>query len=155
MKTKLPSAITTIEEAKSFLRELYVNGESFHPEDAAQDIVWALPKEQQPTTNECIKLNNLMNEIYNLEGNGNSQKMAFDPCGYLLELQHENKEYLLKDHSGRGESRTMSYVDFVPHIWDLDSFNEDEDMSLGEFLSTAEIGDTFEFDAAQSLTRTK
>lgn len=38
MKTNLPAAITTIDEAKAFLTELHANGESYHPEDDAHDV---------------------------------------------------------------------------------------------------------------------
>lgn len=40
MKTTLPTAINTIEEAKTFLTELNTNGEAYHPEDDAHDIIW-------------------------------------------------------------------------------------------------------------------
>jgi hypothetical protein len=39
MKTILPQAITTIEEAKKLLTDLYNNNETFHPEDDATDLV--------------------------------------------------------------------------------------------------------------------
>jgi len=82
-KTKLPESITTIEEAEEFLTELHENGECFNPDDAAQDIVWALPKEQHPTKAECMKLNMLMNEILNLDD--------FDPYQYILDLDEEEE----------------------------------------------------------------
>lgn len=82
MKTKLPESITSVEQAEDFLNELFENGEAFHPEDNAGDIVWALPKEQQPTHNECVRLNNLMNEMFHLDDD-------FDPCAYFCDLVHE------------------------------------------------------------------
>lgn len=37
-KTNVPDGIKTIEEAKTFLTELYKNGEAYHPEDDANEI---------------------------------------------------------------------------------------------------------------------
>jgi hypothetical protein len=76
MKTKLPTAISTLKEAKEFLDELFKNNEGFHPEDDACDLVWNLPNEQIPNTSECRHLNRLMNDIYGIDG--------FDPCEYIL-----------------------------------------------------------------------
>lgn len=91
MQTKLPAAITTIEGAQTFLLELFNNGESFHPEDNAHNIIWSLPEEQKPTAKECDLLNKLMEDIYNVEGNnGNHANPVFDPCGYLLDLVNAN-----------------------------------------------------------------
>lgn len=75
MKTQLPSDINTIADAEKFLSELAKNGESFHPEDDANDIIWS---GESPSKSECDHLNKLMDDIYQLED--------FDPCGYLLEI---------------------------------------------------------------------
>jgi len=61
MKTNLPNSITSIEEAKEFLKNLKHNGELFHPEDNAHEIAWSCAA---PTYEECEKLNKLMEEIY-------------------------------------------------------------------------------------------
>lgn len=37
IKTTLPEHITSLEEAKSYLTDLYNNGESYHPDDPAAD----------------------------------------------------------------------------------------------------------------------
>ena len=74
MKTQLPTEIKTIKDAEQFLTELSKNGESFHPEDDAHDIIWS---GETPSTSECDQLNKLMDDIYQLED--------FDPCGFLLE----------------------------------------------------------------------
>jgi hypothetical protein len=79
MKTNLDRTITTQDEAEDFLNELFENGESFHPEDSAHEIVWASCP--TPTHNEMIKLNNLMNATFHFDG--------FDPCEYLEELREE------------------------------------------------------------------
>lgn len=78
MKTVLPENITTIAQAEEFLKALYINGESFHPEDDAHDVLWAV----EPTSAECDQLNKLMEDIYALPGN-------FDPCEYILHLDPE------------------------------------------------------------------
>lgn len=79
MKTVLPKEINTVDEAKKFLFELLANGESYHPEDDAHDIIWATPAGQQaPTDAEKDQLNDLMSDIYELDG--------FDPCGYLIDM---------------------------------------------------------------------
>jgi hypothetical protein len=84
MKSALPKAIKTIEEAKQFLTELYNNGEAFHPEDNAHDVEWSVPQDQQPTKEERDQLNRLMNEIYEA-----AKGSDFDPCEFLLELDPE------------------------------------------------------------------
>lgn len=84
MKTTLPQAIETIEQAKAFLTDLYNNNEIYHPEDDAHDIVW---ETVNPTEQEREQLNKLMEDIYNLDGNnGNHYKPKFDPCDFLLTL---------------------------------------------------------------------
>ena len=81
METILPQTIKFIPAAKEFLSELHKNGETYHPEDDAHDIVWGMPIDTQPTRKECDQLNNLMDEINILEG--------FDACEYLLNLDSE------------------------------------------------------------------
>lgn len=80
MLTKLPQSITTIDEARKLLTDLYNNGESFHPEDDANDIVGDLF-----TKEEGDKLNDLMGQIYDLPGD-------FDPCEFYLILDNENSK---------------------------------------------------------------
>ncbi len=89
MKTNLPTAITTIEEAKAFLTELHTNGEHYHPEDDAHDILWDI--NNTPNRDECMQLNELMHQIYALPGNDgrHSAPLAFDPCLFLIILDHE------------------------------------------------------------------
>jgi len=94
MKTILPQSINTINEAKSFLTALCSNNEAYHPDDNAHDIGI-----YDPATNhfimlfnpaECDQLNKLMADIFNLEGNDNIHKMAFDPYEWILysDLDH-------------------------------------------------------------------
>jgi DNA-directed RNA polymerase subunit F len=77
MITILPQSITTISEAKKLLKDLYDNGESFHPEDDATDL-----SGDPFTKEEGEKLNTLMEQIYTITSSD-----KFDPCKYLLSLQ--------------------------------------------------------------------
>lgn len=84
MKTTLPTAINTIEEAKTFLTALNTNGEAYHPEDDAHNIDW---DDVDVSHEEAEQLNKLMGEIYMLEGNnGNHATPVFCPCEFLMEL---------------------------------------------------------------------
>lgn len=83
MKTVLPTKIATVEQAKAFLTDLYKNGEAYHPEDDARTIAWV---SDPPTRREALKLNRLMDMIYDLPGNENRAELAFCPCGFILEL---------------------------------------------------------------------
>jgi len=82
MKTNLDRTITTQDEAEDFLSELFENGESFHPEDDAHQIIWSC--NPAPTDEECDKLNTLISQIYNLPN-----YPEFDPCEYFCELHEE------------------------------------------------------------------
>lgn len=77
MRTKLFRSIDNEQEARQFLKELFDNGESYHPEDDARDIIFP---EVNPTYDERNKLNSLMAQSYNLLSD------TFDPAGYLLAL---------------------------------------------------------------------
>lgn len=89
MKTPLPKEIKTVEQAKEFLKSLHENGEDYHPEDDAFEVVWNMPEQDTPNEQERDQLNKLMEDIYNLPGNdgGHDNSIAFDPCSYLLELE--------------------------------------------------------------------
>ena len=91
MKTILPKRIHTKEQAISFLTELHKNGEHYHPEDNAHMICWNLATKERPYENptryERDQLNQLMEDIYNLDGNkGMGVNIAFDPCELLNNL---------------------------------------------------------------------
>ena len=68
IKTILPDAISTIYEAKVFLKELHKNGESFHPEGRAVELIND-SGEQFFTHDEAAQLDKLMDDIYNLNRN--------------------------------------------------------------------------------------
>lgn len=89
MKTKLPDKITTWNEAKSFLKSLHDNGESYHPEDDAFDIDWATAS---PTEQESERLNELMNEIYSLPEMKDYPNVEQCPCGFLCDLDKISNE---------------------------------------------------------------
>lgn len=82
MKTKLPAKIASLTEAEMFLEQLYINNESFHPEDDAFEIVW---RGKTPSKKELKQLNNLMADIYNLP---ETESGKFDPCGFLLDIEY-------------------------------------------------------------------
>lgn len=90
MITVLPESINSVEEAKNFLQSLYNNGEHYHPEDNAHDLIWDMINE--PSEVECDQLNKLMRDIYSLpecemkRDDERGNYMDFDPCGFLLDL---------------------------------------------------------------------
>lgn len=134
MKTHLPQSINSIEEAKSFLAALRSNNEQFHPEDDAHEIEWLTIEDENkhPTVSECDQLNKLMQDIYNLPGNDDAQNMAFDPCGYLIDL---DKIFFIVDKTGRGYTIKVSLAE----LRDWKEVQEDEE--LIEWLDSAEEGD--------------
>jgi viroplasmin and RNaseH domain-containing protein len=77
MKTPLPESINSIEEAKSFLSELHANGESFHPDDDAEDIILIETGLPAFTKEEAEQLNSLMDDIFWLN---------FDAFEYYLSI---------------------------------------------------------------------
>jgi hypothetical protein len=84
MKTILPDSIKTIEEATNYLTELFHNGEDYHPDDDATDVCFCgIPEDQEPTHEEQIKMNELMDQICDFEG--------FDPCGVLMDLWYKRE----------------------------------------------------------------
>ena len=78
MKTNLDQPITNADEAKAYLTELFNNGESYHPEDDANDIIWT---DFEPTEEELNRLNENMELVYKVAD--------FDPCGFLLKLMND------------------------------------------------------------------
>lgn len=80
LKTQLPAEIKTIDEAKKLLTDLFNNDEAYHCEDPAAECL------ENATSVEAKQLDKLMSDIYNLDGNNNVADMAFDPCGFLLDL---------------------------------------------------------------------
>lgn len=80
LRTKLPVTIKSINDVKGFLRSLHTNGETYHPEDDANDVVWHTVN---PTVKEHNELNRLMSEIYALP---EAKTGDFCPCEFLLYL---------------------------------------------------------------------
>lgn len=75
MRTTLPDTIKTESEAGAFLTDLHNNGEAFHPDDNAHDIIWHTCN---PTKHERDKLNDLMGQIAKIPN--------FDPCSVFVAL---------------------------------------------------------------------
>lgn len=123
MKTLLPQSIDTIEEAKAFLRKLHLNGEAFHPEDDAHEIVWECSS--APTIKEQKQLNKLMVDIYTLPGNKDKHPLqfAFDPCDFLLWLNVKFHNSSLKEAI---ENNTLNKVTDYEYCIDksADPYNE-------------------------------
>jgi hypothetical protein len=92
IKTVLPTAINTIDEAKKFFAELYANNEAFHPDDDANDIIDGRTSSYDRihgytgknlfTAEEATQVNKLMEDIFNLEN--------FDPYQCLMLLDTDN-----------------------------------------------------------------
>lgn len=81
MKTKLPTKITSVKQAKTFLTDLFNNGESYHPEDDANDIIKPNGK-PLCTWKDAKQLNKLRDDMYQLKN--------FDPCAIFCDLLHVN-----------------------------------------------------------------
>lgn len=79
MKTALPNQISTLEQAKSYLKNLYENGDSYHPEDSAADCFENIDAET------AKRMDDLMDQVYSFASE------EFDPCMFILELDPEYK----------------------------------------------------------------
>lgn len=150
IKIQLPNAISTIEEAKKFLRSLHNIGADYHCEDDANDIKFLnLSEKNRPTADQCNQLNKLMEDIYNLPGNDgkHDNSIIFCPCGFLL---RENEIYLVKDLTGRGYSGKLNANQILEQIGEIPEEEQDgEDVEITEnrellnWIQTAEDGDEF------------
>ena len=78
MKTNLNIEIRSQEDAEAFLVALNDNGEAFHPEDDAHDVLWS--RMDIPSKDDLDRLNELMEACF-----------AFcDPCEILLNQIYKN-----------------------------------------------------------------
>lgn len=146
MKTKLPEQITTVEEAKAFLTELHKNGESYHPEDDANDIVSGIgthPGLHLFNQEEGDKLNKLMNDIYDIPGNQDIHKMVFDPCGFLLDL--DKKPY-------RVQAKVSTYCYVYVMANNAEDAREEADIIDGAYWVTEENNRDFEIVDSYEIT---
>lgn len=152
MKTTLPASITTVDEAKAFLRALHSNGEAFHPDDDAHEVHNGRTDRKLFTHEEAIQINKLRDDIYALPGNAGvaASDMAFDPCAFLLSLDHEHKRFLWIDKSGRGFRETVTWDAIAD---DADTLDWDTEQCLADWSREAEIGDEFET-RTEKYTRT-
>lgn len=91
MKTTLPKKITTLEEAKAFLTNLFNNDESYDPMEDAHDINWTTCK---PTDEEKDQLNELISDIYDLPPQDNGK--SFDAAEFWWDMVLEANPMLNK-----------------------------------------------------------
>jgi hypothetical protein len=82
MKTRIPSKFISRKQAEKFLQRLHENGESFHPEEDAHDII-NYKGEPLFTDAEARKMNLAISRIYEFKG--------FDPCEFLNDLIEKSK----------------------------------------------------------------
>jgi len=80
MRTPLPSSITSVPEAQAFLKALYDNNESFHPDENALEIIHSETDQPLFTVEEAIAINALLDQI--------SELKDFNPCEYLNSLHN-------------------------------------------------------------------
>ena len=73
MKTKLPEEITSVKEIENLFNELAKNGELYHIEDDAHDIIFSKTEQRMFTDEEADKLESLVTQCYAL---------VEDPCEY-------------------------------------------------------------------------
>ncbi len=72
----------------------------------------------------------------------------------IVVTESQDREFLIKDHSGRGFAGTRKHSELSENAWDFEQ--EDEDgLTLGDFLNTSEVGDIFQYSTTISITRTK
>jgi hypothetical protein len=108
MKTNLNRTITTQDEAEDFLNELFENGEDFHPEDDARNIIRFATGERLFTDEEADKLNDLMSSMYDKDFDADAD---FDPCGYLLDLQEEEDRRMKLARPAEFDSEEKAFRD--------------------------------------------
>lgn len=75
MKTRIPEALTSMDDVRAYLKELHDNNEAYHPEDDAREIDNLFTREEGERLNETM---NRVYEICNAHGE--------DPCEILLGL---------------------------------------------------------------------
>jgi hypothetical protein len=66
MTTKLPTQLTNESEVVNFITELYNNGEFFHLDDNAEDIISNVTNERLFTDSEAEKINELLNQAFDI-----------------------------------------------------------------------------------------
>jgi len=105
MKTKLPTSITTVAQAKAYIDQLIENGETYNFEDEAHEVSW--DKKGSPTKKQRDQMNVLARQMRKLDG--------FDPGTYLLE-QIEGPRmftyyYPLKGHTAGNDLAKVRAID--------------------------------------------
>lgn len=145
MKTQLPTAITTRLEAEALLTALHSNGEAYHPEDAAGQIISYETHQRLFSDTEAAQLDLLMEQIYNLPGNDGNHAgpLSFDPCEHLLNLDNP-RQFFVKDQTGTGHHFPTNAAGlksfFNDQIEELDTDAQEEALN---FITGAEAGDDY------------
>jgi len=92
MTTVLPNSISTIEEAKAFLKALYDNGESFHPDDDPADIIMDRTGTPLFSPSEATLVSERMAEVWE-----QFNKAGQCPSGFILRLDPEYGDYYIRN----------------------------------------------------------
>lgn len=81
LKTTLPDSITTLDQAKAYLTNLYNNGESYHPDDDSKDCLNGISEQDGK------HMNMLMDQVFELfTANGLDVYMfLLDLDGHVIE----------------------------------------------------------------------
>ena len=122
---KLPTQISNIEDAKSFLRYLDNTGLNYHLDDNANECL-----KGRANATDCDKINELMQQVLKVEN--------FDAYLYALLCSYA---FRIKDLTGRGNSYTTTGNSIVD---DLPSIPQDEDEDDAEIAETRQIKDFVE-----------
>lgn len=80
MNTILPESITSVSEAKKYLSDLHHNGEAYHPDDDAHDVLF---QTCNPSSVQRDKMNYLMSQVFTFD--------SLDPYAFLIDLNNSNK----------------------------------------------------------------
>lgn len=143
MKTPIPNAITSIEEAKAWLKALHSNNEEYHPEDDAHDIINGRTGQPLCTKEEADKLNALMGQIYAMltvsrDGDGVITLSPFDPCGYLIDLDKaQNSPETATQYAKRVYGLDANDLDLVDSstIEDVERYAQKYDLTKAEDMT--------------------
>jgi hypothetical protein len=102
MKTILPVSITTIDQAKAYVKELWDNGEIYHFDDRASSI------SGDPFEGHTRKMDSLRDQMYQLPG--------FDVFEYVIELQDAQSGLTAFRKGRRTVTNLTDVMDYMPGI---------------------------------------
>ena len=81
------------------------------------------------------------------------KKQGMDESGIKENIEVAEKNFFIKDLSGRGYTANLSDED-LRSGWDLEEVDDYSEISLGEFIDTAEVGDNWSTNSIK-ITRTE